>query len=394
MSGPPQENPENTNIYKLFIFSLTILLLLTATLISCTSPVPTPTVTPAPPAVPTDTPTTVPSPTTELPTSTPTPKSSPTPLAIVIKAPSTLPNLNMPASVSDIVAGADKSVVAIAVVTGTGIFQSAGAGTGIVVDPNGYIVTNFHVIQDARDITVILLSGLVYKAKVVGVDELTDLAVVKIEEKDLPAATFGDSEQMKVGDWVIAIGNALNLKGAPSVTLGIISARERSVNTDYGPLYDLLQTDASINEGNSGGPLLNTNGEIVGINSAILRRAQGVGFAISSKLAVPVIQEIIQNGKASHPSIGLIGTDLTPTMVSQLGLKSINGVVVSRVTLGSAADKAGISVGDVIISVDGVPAPDVGRFLSLLWNYKPGDTVEIEYLRSGQSRTARVQLSS
>ncbi len=386
MSRPLLENPKSTKNSRLFIFSLVILVLLAAPFYSCTTP-----------ATPTSTPTLAPAPTpTPVPPPSPTPTSVPTPTleALATKAPAALQTLSLASSISDIVPQATKSVVTIAVVTGTGIFQSSGAGSGLVVDSNGYIATNYHVIQDARDISVILTNGLVYKAQVVGVDEITDLAVVKIDEKNLTTATFGDSDRMSVGDWVIAIGNALNLKGGPSVTLGIISARGRSVDTDYGPLYDLIQTDAAINEGNSGGPLLNTNGEVIGISSAILRRAQGIGFAISSKLAVPILKSLILKGQADHPSIGMIGTDLTPSMVNQLGLKSINGVVVSRVALGGPADKAGLSVGDVIISADGVPTTDLGRFLSLLWKYKPGDTLEIEYLRAGQSRIAKVQLSS
>ncbi len=267
-----------------------------------------------------------------------------------------------------------------------------GAGSGIIVDPNGYIVTNFHVIDGARDITVTLPDGRTYEAEVVGGDQLSDLAVIKIDEIGLPTASFGDSDDPRVGDWVIAMGNALNLKGGPTVTLGILSARGRTIDTQFGPLYDLIQTDAAINEGNSGGPLVDLEGRVIGINSAILRRAQGIGFAISSNSAVPIIGSLIENGQVMRPRIGLNGQDLTPALVNQLGLKTLNGIVVSRVFAGGPADKAGLAIGDIVTKMDGVTTPDMGRFLTLLWTYDAGDVVEVEYIRDGRTLNAFVEL--
>jgi len=171
-------------------------------------------------------------------------------------------------------------------------FTDEGAGSGIVVRSDGYIVTNFHVVQNVRGIRVNLPNGDSYDASIVGGDVVTDLAVIKINPTEpLPTVNFGDSDGLKVGDWVIAVGNALALKGGPTVTMGIISARGRTVRTEQGDLYDMIQTDAAINDGNSGGPLVNLSGEVIGINTAILRDARGIGFAISSDSAVPKKKE-------------------------------------------------------------------------------------------------------
>jgi serine protease Do len=272
-------------------------------------------------------------------------------------------------------------------------FTDQGAGTGIVVRPDGYIVTNFHVVQDASRIRVVLPDGKSYDAQVVGLDIVTDLAILKIAAQGLPTATFGDSDALKVGDWVLALGNALALKGGPTVTLGIVSARGRTVNTERGQLYDMIQTDAPINDGNSGGPLVNLNGEVVGISTAILRDAQGIGFAVSSKTARPIIDALIERGHVVRPLIGLTGTDLTPARASQLGISArIEGIIVTRAPADGPAYRAGIRVGDVVTSMNGTPTPDMARFLTLLWTYKAGDKVRLEAIRNNQPFTAEVQL--
>ncbi len=260
------------------------------------------------------------------------------------------------------------------------------------MDPDGYIVTNFHVIKDARDITVNLPDGRTFKGEVVGQDQLSDLAVMKINAQGLPTAPFGDSRSLRVGDWVIALGNALNLKGGPTVTVGIVSARGRTVETDYGSLYDLIQTDAAINDGNSGGPLVNLEGQVVGINSAMLRQAQGIGFAISSNSAMPIIRSLIEKGRVIRPLIGLTGQDLTLSLANQLGINTTNGIVISRLLRDGPADRAGLRVGDVITRLDDIPAPDMGHFLTLLWSYRVGDMVEVEYIRDDHPDVALVEL--
>ena len=271
-------------------------------------------------------------------------------------------------------------------------FTDEGAGSGMVVRADGYIVTNFHVIQDARDIQVRLPQGGTYEATVVGRDTLTDLAVLKIEAENLATISFGDSKDMEVGDWVVALGNVLALKGGPTVTLGIVSAKGRTLTTDRGTLYDLLQTDAAINEGNSGGPLVNLNGEVVGINTAILRDAQGIGFAVSSSVASPIIESLIEHGRVVRPLIGLTGADVTPTRASQLNLNVKEGVIVTRLSRDGPAFRGGIRVGDIITKLDGIPTPDMARFLTLLWTYDVADVVQLEYISNNQTFETSVEL--
>lgn len=269
-----------------------------------------------------------------------------------------------------------------------------GAGSGIVVRPDGFIVTNFHVIQNVDDIQVNLPNGKTYDARVVGRDRITDLAVIKIDAKDLPIATFGDSNTLKAGDWVVALGNALALKGGPTVTLGIVSARGRTIIPERGPtLYDLIQTDAAINEGNSGGPLINLDGEVVGISTATLRRAQGIGFAVSSSVAGPIIDSLIEHGRVVRPLIGLTGADVTPARANQLNLNVTEGIIVTLASTNGPAHNSGIRVGDVITKIDGTPTPDMARFLTLLWTYNVGDIVQVEYVSNRQTHVTSVELA-
>ena len=269
-----------------------------------------------------------------------------------------------------------------------------GAGSGIVVRPDGFIVTNFHVIQNVDDIQVNLPNGKTYDARVVGRDRITDLAVIKIDAKDLPIATFGDSNTLKAGDWVVALGNALALKGGPTVTLGIVSARGRTIIPERGPtLYDLIQTDAAINEGNSGGPLINLDGEVVGISTATLRRAQGIGFAVSSSVAGPIIDSLIEHGRVVRPLIGLTGADVTPARANQLNLNVTEGIIVTLASTNGPAYNSGIRVGDVITKIDGTPTPDMARFLTLLWTYNVGDIVQVEYVSNRQTHVTSVELA-
>ena len=300
-------------------------------------------------------------------------------------------------SIADLVDQVNPSVVSIAVESLNRRlfvqFDDEGAGTGIIVSPEGHIVTNYHVIQSSRAIKVTLPSGEAYDATVVGVDRLTDLAVVKVDAQGLPAARFGDSGAVRVGDWVVALGNALALKGGPTVTLGIVSARGRTADTDRGVLYDMIQTDAAINSGNSGGPLVNMSGDVIGVNTAILRQAQGIGFAASSAVVVPVIESLIENGRAVRPLIGLSADDVTPARAHQLNLSVTEGVIVTRMADDGPAYLAGIRVGDVITGIDGIPTPDMARFLTLLWTYDVGTVIEVEHVRGADVSVTPVQLA-
>lgn len=271
-------------------------------------------------------------------------------------------------------------------------FTDEGAGTGTVIRADGYILTNFHVVQGAEEIVVNLPSGESYVAKVVGKDRITDLAVLKIDAENLPAVSFGNSDNLEVGDWVVALGNALALKGGPTVTLGIVSARGRTISTDRGDLYDLIQTDAAINDGNSGGPLINLNGEVIGINTAILRRAQGIGFAVSSSVASPIIDSLIEHGRVTRPLIGLTGADVTPARANQLGISLTDGIIVTRMSRDGPAYLAGIRVGDIVTKLNDIPTPDMARFLTLLWTFDVGQEIQVEFLREGEINMTGVQL--
>ena len=271
-------------------------------------------------------------------------------------------------------------------------FTDEGAGTGVVIRPDGYIVTNFHVIQSANDIQVTLSNGNTYDAQVVGRDIITDLAVLKIDEENLPTIRMGDSDSIHVGDWVVALGNALALKGGPTVTMGIVSARGRTLSTERGDLYDLIQTDAAINDGNSGGPLINLQGEVIGINTAIIRQAQGIGFAISSSSARPIIDSLIEHGRVVRPLIGLTGADVTPVRANQLGLNVDEGIIVTRMTLDGPAYSGGIRVGDVITKLNDIPTPDMAEFLTLLWTFEIGQEIQVEYIHENETHVTAVTL--
>ena len=195
-------------------------------------------------------------------------------------------------------------------------FDSDGAGSGFVIRQDGYVVTNWHVVQGADNVKVHLPNGRSYDAEMVGRDAATDLAVLKIDADRLPTAKMA-SVQPNVGDWVMAMGNALALKGGPTVTLGIVSGLDRSIQTSRGEFYDLIQTDAAVNVGNSGGPLVNMEGEVVGVNQATLRQAEGISFAINSSVATPIIDTLIRDGFVVRPTIGLNGRDLTPAIAAR-----------------------------------------------------------------------------
>ena len=300
-------------------------------------------------------------------------------------------------SISDLVHEVEPAVVSIAVESvSRGMFfdfNDENAGTGVVIRPDGYIVTNYHVIQGAHAIKVTLSNGDTYDATVIGYDRVTDLAALKIEAADLATVTMGDSDDIEVGDWVVALGNALALKGGPTVTLGIVSARGRTITTERGELYGLIQTDAAINDGNSGGPLINLQGEVVGINTAMLRRAQGIGFAVGSTTAQPIIDTLIQHGRVVRPLIGLTGADVTPSRANRFGLTADEGIIVTRMTLDGPAYSAGIRVGDVITKLNDIPTPDMATFLTLLWTFDVGQDIQAEYIRENEFGIATITLA-
>lgn len=273
-------------------------------------------------------------------------------------------------------------------------FPQEGAGSGIVVRPSGYIVTNYHVISPQGEIKVHMPDGNSYVASVVGIDVVSDLAVLKIPADNLPVAQFASSDNLRVGEWVLTMGNALALKGGPTVTLGIVSGLGRSVASEGGQMfYDLIQTDAAINDGNSGGPLVNLVGQVVGINHTILRQAQGMGFAISATVALPIVDSLIEHGRVVRPLIGIVGADVTPARANALGLAVTEGVIVTAISRGGPAFEAGIRVGDIIMRIDDMATPDVAKWLNVLWSYDVGDLVRVEYIHDNQTLITTVELA-
>jgi serine protease Do len=226
-----------------------------------------------------------------------------------------------------------------------------GMGSGVVIDPKGYILTNNHVVEGADEVKVAFVDGKEVKGKVVGTDPKSDLAVVKVDGVDVKVARIGDSDKMDVGEYVMAIGNPFGLDH--TVTVGVLSAKNRS-GFQSGHYEDFLQTDASINPGNSGGPLVNLNGEVIGINTMIAGIGTGIGFAVPSSMAGPISQQLIKNGKVKRPFLGIAMQDITPEIQKSLGGKAPDkGALVGQITPGSPAEKAGVKPGDVITTVDG-----------------------------------------
>jgi serine protease Do len=270
--------------------------------------------------------------------------------------------------------------------------KATALGSGFIIDPAGYIVTNYHVIQDADVITVILQDDTNLTATVVGRDKKTDLALLKVNsKKPLPAVSFGDSDKLRVGDWILAIGNPYGLGG--SVTAGIISARARDINS--GPYDEYLQTDAPINRGNSGGPMFNMDGEVVGVNAAIFSPSGGsigIGFAIPSSLAKNVIDQLREHGKIKRGWLGVRIQNVTTDIADSLGLDKPRGALVSSVTPDGPAAKAGIQPGDVITNFDGKEVPDMHRLPLMVAETDADKDVTVKIFRKGSEITLKVKI--
>jgi serine protease Do len=266
-------------------------------------------------------------------------------------------------------------------------------GSGFIIDPSGLIVTNNHVIDDAEDITVTLNDGTSLPAKLIGRDPKTDLAIVKVNPtKPLPAAHFGDSDRAHVGDWVIAIGNPFGL--GSTVTAGIVSARNRDIAS--GPYDDFIQTDAPINRGNSGGPLFDMDGNVVGVNSAIFSPSGGsvgIGFSIPSNMAREVVDQIRQYGQARRGWLGVRIQQVTSDIAEGLGLPGTQGALVADVTNGGPAAKAGVENGDLILAFDGKPINESRTLPRVVADTSIGKTVNMDVLRKGKKETLRVTVA-
>jgi serine protease Do len=264
-----------------------------------------------------------------------------------------------------------------------------GAGSGVIISSDGTILTNNHVVEGATEVTVTLADKKEYTAEVLGRDPKTDLAVLKIKANDsFPAAALGNSEQLKVGDWVVAIGNPFGLNH--TVTSGIVSAKGRVIGA--GPYDDFIQTDASINPGNSGGPLFNMMGEVVGINTAIIPQGQGIGFAIPVNTAKPLIPQLVTKGEVTRGYLGVSIQNMTPDLAEALNVKGLDGALVADVSPGSPANAAGIARGDVITSFNGKAVKDSHDLPAMVAATPVDEEVTVKVLRDGEERQLSVKV--
>ena len=280
-------------------------------------------------------------------------------------------------------------------------FKQSGLGSGVIIDQEGHILTNEHVVGDADKITVTLPDGREFKGEIKGKDRRSDLAVIKINAKNLPVAQIGDSDNLKIGQWVVAIGNPFGFaleNPEPTVTVGVISALHRSLGRVFSrekDFSDLIQTDAAINPGNSGGPLVNLKGEIVGVNVAIFSTTggyQGVGFAIPVNRAKKIIAQLIAGKKILYGWLGVIVQDLTDDLAGYFGLADKNGVLVAKVIEDGPAQKAGLKESDVIKQIDAKAVNNVKELLSIVGNAEVGKKVKVQVVREKKQLTLEVQL--
>ena len=274
-------------------------------------------------------------------------------------------------------------------------FRQHGLGSGVVVTPDGYILTNYHVVEDADTIHVDFTDGRTLDAKVIGTDKPSDLALVKVNAANLQAATLGNSDVAQVGDVVLAIGNPLGV--GQTVTSGIVSAKGRSTGSGDGErnYQDFLQTDAAINHGNSGGALVNTRGEVIGINAEMLSPVDaniGIGFAIPSNMARHVIDDLRKDGRVHRAQLGVSVQPVTSDLAESLGLKHVGGAIIGSVSPDSAADRAGLKRGDVIQSFNGQPVNDINSLRNRVADAQPGANASVVIVRDGAEKTLPVKL--
>jgi S1-C subfamily serine protease len=266
--------------------------------------------------------------------------------------------------------------------------STRGLGSGFLLDRSGHVLTNNHVVEGAEEIKVALTDGRVFRAAMVGADRFNDLAVLKIEGRDLPSLRLGASSKLAVGETVVAIGSPLWIEGGPTVTAGVVSALGRSMEQPGLPmLHNLIQTDAAINPGNSGGPLLNLRGEVVGINTAVIASAHGIGFAISTSTIKPIVAMLLAHGRVARASLGVVAVSVTPQVAYANELPMEGGALVVRVEPGGAGETAGLQAGDVITAIAGKPVRDLHQLHEVLSRHRAGEAIEISVWREGQVLT-------
>lgn len=272
-----------------------------------------------------------------------------------------------------------------------------GEGSGVIINPKGYVLTNYHVIQGADEVTVVM-SGekdKKYKAEVAGKDSITDLAILKIKSNDsFPSAELGDSDNLKIGEWVIAIGSPFGLE--QTVTAGIVSASRQSLNIEGKQYTNMIQTDAAINRGNSGGPLINLRGEVIGINTAIYAPTgvfSGIGFATPINKAKEILEDLIERGHVSRGWLGVEIRDVDATIARQFGMKDVSGVLINKVVEDSPAGRGGLKRGDIIMSIDGLKIKDSAQLQKTIRDTKPGRNISVSIMRDGGQKKLSVKLT-
>jgi len=300
--------------------------------------------------------------------------------------------------VLDIIEKASKSVVNISTVklVHNTFYQAvpvAGMGSGTIIDSSGLILTNNHVVGGAEKINVTLWNNVVLEGTIVGLCAVHDIAVVRVNGKDLPAAELGDSDKLRVGQRVYAIGNPFGLAGGPSVTSGVVSAVNRTIESERGLIENLVQTDASINPGNSGGPLLDIEGKVVAISTAIIPFAQGIGFAIPINSAKTCTNDMVSEGGSRRPWLGVIGLSITVEIARYYGLPVDHGVLVTKVAEGSPAYEAGMADGDIILELDNAETLRIEDLVNEIHKRKVGDTVRIFAIRNRREHFFETRLS-
>jgi serine protease Do len=272
-------------------------------------------------------------------------------------------------------------------------FEFQGAGSGVIMNPEGYILTNNHVVEQSKNVDVYLCNGDKYAGHVIGTDPSTDIAVIKINGDNFYSGEFGNSDTLRPGQMAIAIGNSLGLSGGPSVTIGVISAIRRNIPSERGVLENMIQTDAAINPGNSGGPLIDSNGSIIGINNAIIPFAHGIGFAIPINIAKDVANELIIYGRITRPWLGILGVDITPTLASYYRLAIDEGALIVQINEESPAEKAGLVPGDIILEIEGKHIAGMEDIRHTIWKRKAGENITLKILRKKKHLLGTLRLA-
>lgn len=312
--------------------------------------------------------------------------------------PSTATNIAPSEMPDNFVATSNKITPAVANITAYRGSYRASSGSGVIISQDGYIITNHHVVEGASSYEVTLFNNRELKAKLIGSDPTTDLALLKVEAKGLEAVNFGNSDRVQVGEWVLAVGNPFNL--ASTVTAGIVSAKGRNINILEGEysIESFIQTDAVVNPGNSGGALVNIRGELIGINTAIISESggyEGYSFAIPSNLVLKVIKDLKEYGEVQRAILGVLIADVDDSFAREMDLPSVAGVRIRAVNAGTTAAKAGLRTDDVIIGINDVETRSMPELQEQIARYRPGDEISIEYIRKGKRyRQEKVQLQA